>query len=309
MKKTLSALTLVLLAPLLWVITTAAPAHACPPGQVPSPDIGGICIPASDPGDPGDSEDGEEGGVGGGGGSGCTFNGEKIPCVTSDGVWFSAHRCYARPESPQPAPEDPVWGGNDPTQGQMWTCGQPNVGGGIWYFYVANGSTPALVDPAELAQEALERMRLARPRLNLAPTERTYVGLETWLWTNPRAWRTLTESAVAGGTTVTVVAAPTRIYWNMGDDKGLNCHSAGRPWTSDLGDDAQTDCGYTYRTTSNGQPDGVFTVTAAVYYQVDWTCSGACLQPAGTLGEVVGIPRATALDVGERQSVVVGGDS
>jgi hypothetical protein len=70
---------------------------------------------------------------------------------------------------------------------------------------------------------------------------------------------------------------------------------------------ATTDCSYTFETVSNGQPRGAFAVSATLIYDVNWTCSGACLAGAGSLGEVDSLPGRTALRVGERQSVVVSG--
>ena len=97
-----------------------AAADGCPAGQVPQPSPygGTICIPVEDPGDPGGSVPGTETT----GTATCTYQGNKIPCVTDQGIWFASRQCYAKPADPQPAPDDAVWGGNDPTKGKMWYC-------------------------------------------------------------------------------------------------------------------------------------------------------------------------------------------
>lgn len=305
-------LVVTLLAALFCVFLSAPPAMACPPGQVPSSEGGHFCVPAFDPGAPGSDDPGDSGGPGSGGGQSCTKVGEKVPCYREGlGVWISSRQCYAQQMAPQPPPNSTVWAGNDPEKGAMWVCSTydgPAVNGG--WFYVADGDTPPSVDPGQLAAETLETMPMAIARPTLAPAEKTWVNLETWLWTpNPATWEPISKSATAGATTVTVVAAPTRVYWSLGDGSTMDCFDQGRPWTSGLGDLAETDCGYTYTATSAAEPGGLFKVTAAVMYQADWTCSGACTQGSGTLGEVAGQGRVARIEVGERQSVVVGGGS
>lgn len=292
--------------------TAQAGGNGCPPGTEPSDTGGGtICIPVNDPGGPGGGEPGEPGGEGGGGHQTCTYQGQKIPCTGPNGVWFSSHQCYAQPMSPQPPADDPKWEGHDPSEGNVWQCTRPGVDEAWLYFFYANGEVPPMVDPAELAQEALESMALAIPDVHIAPTppDMTYVNLETWLWMSEGKFDTLTKTVSAGATSVTVTARPVRAWWEMGDGGETSCITPGRAWKSWMNDSATTDCSYTYLTTSRKAPDGEFKVQSAIWYQADWTCSGACLQSAGTLGEVSGLTGSQSIRVGERQSVIVGGSS
>ena len=283
-----------------------AAADGCPAGQVPQPSPygGTICIPVEDPGDPGGSVPGTETT----GTATCTYQGNKIPCVTDQGIWFSSRQCYAKPADPQPGPDDPVWGGNDPTKGKMWYCTNyqgPGTGG--YWFYVSDGSTPALIDPGEVAQNALDEMPLQQPEVHLAPAPplKTYVSLATWLWMTPGQYRRIAMTVTAGSTSVRVQAVPVRVEWEMGDGSTETCHSAGRPWVRGMPEAVQTTCSHTYETTSESEPGGKFDIAATIFYQVDWTCTGACLSTAGTLGEVPGLPGTSAIAVGERQSVVI----
>jgi len=145
-------------------------------------------------------------------------------------------------------------------------------------------------------------------RLAPAPPERTFVGLETWLWMPAGQWSTLRKSVSAGATTVTVAAVPQRVVWDMGPSS-TTCRSAGRVWkVGEMPTHASTDCSYTYTKVSDFEPDQKFRVSATITYRVDWTCSGSCLAGEGTLGNVDGLPGTASISVGERQSVIVNGD-
>lgn len=291
------------------VLLPASPAAAgdCPPGTTPQDTgQGTVCVPVVDPGDPGSGDPG--GGPGGGGSATCTYQGHRLPCVTDQGVWFSSHQCYAQPMNPPPPAGDSRWGGQDPAEGNVWRCTRPGVAIPWLYFFVANGTTPALVDPGELAQSALDSMTLEVPEVHTAPTppDMTYVNLDTWLWMGESQFRSLRLTVSAGGTSVTVTAVPVSATWAVGDGNTVVCESAGRPWVRGMTDAAKTDCSYTYEKVSDFEPHGKFRITSTLTYQVDWACSGSCLAGAGTLGLVDGLPGTGALRVGERQSVVVG---
>jgi len=177
-------------------------------------------------------------------------------------------------------------------------------------FWVAAGAAPALVDPTVLAQRALDRMPLATPNIHMAPTppEMTFVGLDTWLWMDENQFDTLTMTVNGGGASVTVTAAVARAWWDMSDGDGASCPSAGRPWVKGMTSAERTDCSYAYSRVSDFEPDKVFPVAVNLVYQVDWTCTGPCLTASGSLGEVDGPIANGSMRVGERQSVVIGGN-
>jgi hypothetical protein len=284
----------------------------CPPGTVPSnPGGGWICVPVVDPGEPPDGGGGGGGtnNTGGGGEGPATCHdpaGVKIPCTSELGVWFAEYGCYAN-AIPDPPPGDIRWGGNDPAEGAIYLCNNP-LDGDPLFFFLPNGQNPVLIDPAVLAQRALDQMKLATPNIHTAPQppDMTYVGLETWLWMDPGQWNTLDLMVTAGATSVTVTAKPTRATWEL-TTGSTTCTSPGSAWVDGMSNAAETDCSYTWEQTSDGQAEDAFPISSTITYQVDWTCSGACLTGAGTLGEVDGLPGAAAIRVGERQSVVIGG--
>lgn len=280
----------------------------CPEGTVPSnPNGGWICIPVTDSGqdpDPGD-DDPDDGDTTPGSTTCHDASGTEVPCTNADGgVWNAGHQCYAYPLVPQPPAGSDYWEGHDPSEGNVWTCDRSvAIPGNTWF--VPGGETPP--DPGQMAETIVESMPLVKPTVNMAPHPplMTYVGLPTWLWMGEDQWSNVTGSATIGDTTVTVVAEPIRVTWDLGDGMET-CTSAGRKWQKGMSSDERTDCSYAFQHVSDFEPDGVFKVTAVISYAVNWTCSGTCLSIAGTLGEVPGFTSdATAIQVGERQSVVI----
>lgn len=289
-------------------------AAGCGPGSAPvaDPDLGTICVAVASPGSGGgSSSDGTSSTSSTGVSKGpreCEWLGKTIPCSRGGGSWFATQSCYAF-QGAVPPRTDPAWGGH--TEGSVWTCAGAGGNGTGYNFWVAPNAAvpaPALVDPAVLAQRALDQLQLTRPSIHMAPQPplQTYVGLETWLWMDPGQWQPLDLTVMAGPTAVTVTAQPVRAVWNLSEGS-TTCASAGRPWVNGMGDGERTDCFYTFTDISDGQTNDAFAVTSKLIYQVDWTCAGGCLEDNGTLGEVPGLPGAAAIRVGERQSVVVRG--
>lgn len=281
--------------------SAGADGSGCPDGETPAPGPGGgtICVPAQDPGSPGDP-----GGPGdnNGGVSTCPSAPGGQCTDGNGGVWMNppGAYCYGPTEPPPPA-SDPAWGDHDPSEGSIYQCPGPP----ITYIFVGNGQAP-LPDPRVLARRALDQLVLAVPAIHIAPDPplATYVGLETWLWLPEAQWDSLSLTVTAGATSVTVTATPVRVDWNLTEGT-TSCDSAGRPWQRGMSDDARTDCSYTFSTLSDGQPDGRYAVSATIAYAATWTCSGACLLDNGDLGEVPSLTSSDAIEVDERQSVVV----
>lgn len=281
-----------------------AVAGGCPDGTVPAPgpDNGTICVPAVDPGGGAGGGGGQNGG--GGGPTTCQDGGKVIPCTTEFGVWFPSQGCYGAPLNPQPGAGEEVWGGHDPSEGKIYSCGIGSAAGGGAPWFVPNGAEP-LPDPRELAQSALDQLNLETPNIKIAPAPplATYVGLETWLWIPEAQWRDLSLTVTAGNTSVTVVAAPKRVDWDLTAGT-TSCYSAGREWIKGMSSNAQTNCSYTFSKLSDDQPEEKFPITATLIYSATWTCSGACTSPNGDLGDVPSLQGNAAIEVNERQSVI-----
>lgn len=249
-----------------------------------------------------------DGGSGGGGGSGkCVYDGREIPCTKDGLVWIASRGCYAMNVTDWFKHGEPEWQGH--TVGSLWNCmgsGPDQMPGISEIFWLATGDGPTVVDPRVLAEEAFAQMQLATPSIHMAPSppEKTYVGLDTWLWMGQSQWQTLTRSASAGATSVEVTAKVVSARWDMGEGtKG--CPSAGRPWVKGMPDSASTDCSYKFSKVSDFEPNKEFKVGVHLVYQVDWECSGVCLVGSGTLGQHNGPTAGSSIRVGERQTVVI----
>jgi hypothetical protein len=292
------------------VSTGMSPAIAdeCDGAWVETPPGSGIVICVDTPSDPGGGDPG--GGDPGGGGPATCYqedasgDREEVPCSNeSGGIWNSGNQCYAYPMDPQP-PAGPIWGGHDPSEGSMWECGvliglPPSPP-----FFVANGAQP-LVDPAVLAQRALDRMQLELADAQIAPGPEfhTYVRIDNWMWVPAGQWHDLSLTVSAGPTSVTATAEPVRVEWDMGAET-VSCFDAGRAWKKGMTNAAKTTCDYAYESIENPTGD-THSVSAQIVYSVTWTCSGPCLSPAGDLGEVAAPSgETTTIEVRQRQTVV-----
>jgi len=73
----------------------------------------------------------------------------------------------------------------------------------------------------------------------------TYIGLETWLWISGGQWSDLSFTVTADNTSVTLVAAPKRVDWNLTAGT-KSCYSAGREWIKAMSSEAKPPCSYTF---------------------------------------------------------------
>jgi hypothetical protein len=161
--------------------------------------------------------------------------------------------------------------GGDPAVG----AGCQNQGGGVPGQGCTEGA-PAEPDVASinLAWQARGALGPPAPRIRWSPDPRTYVRLRTGLWLEPGVFTTLrTDPPItAGGQTVTAIATPKHVEWDL-VEKTIQCTNAGGP--------DSTECGYSYQRSSAGQPGGKYQITATVVWDVTWTCGGDCDPGAG----------------------------
>ena len=216
----------------------------------------------------------------------CTYNGEEITCTSALGVWSEDRQCFVMRVSPQPPADHAIWEGRD--VGTVYQCVQPNaafsagVGHGFWFWAPSAGDAgaPVLVDPVTLAEEAVERMDLVSPAIGMTPLTAgapLLVGMDAWLWIDnagPHGYGPITRTATAGPVSVTATAEVTKVIWELGDGTTVTCHNAGTPWSPTMGTGPSPTCGHRYRTPSDAEPNGTFTVRATAHWQVSWTGAG-----------------------------------
>ncbi|MGV9705343.1 ATP/GTP-binding protein [Streptomyces sp. NPDC003483] len=212
---------------------------------------------------------------------------------------------------PQPPAGSSVWEGHDPSDGAVYTriCPVAIVGAATTGVLMGPpetfwSATPpaATIDPAQLAQQALDKMTLLGPDIiSPDPVGKYIVGLPTWMWVakSQTTYGPNTASASAGGVTVTATATVSKIVWKMGDGSAVTCNGSGTPYTASYGKQESPTCGHTYSRTSASEAGGKYTVTATSTWSVDWQVAGG-----GEAGQLTAIRQSQEqVAIGELQVV------
>ncbi|MER5582317.1 ATP/GTP-binding protein [Streptomyces asoensis] len=194
--------------------------------------------------------------------------------------------------SPQPPAASLDWEGHTPGDGAVYkqTChyldSLNTVTRNQW---LANPPpTAAAVDPAVLAQRAVDTMKLAGPDVASPRADGKYlVGMPMWMWVNRSAttYGPNTVGASAGGVRVTATANVSKIAWSMGDGTVVTCTGPGTPYTATAGKTDSPTCGHTYTRTSADQAGGRYRITATSTWTIDWQVTTGDAGQAGQLTE------------------------
>lgn len=260
------------------LVLAAGTAHADAPRDVDVDECGAVwvCTGVDTPA--------EEGGEGQGGGGG-----EPAQSGGGGEEEEDPNTCSVVLADPQPPAGHPWWDGHDPETTTMYvevcnwgSAPRPGAMGAVAerpILVVEGEDAPeAAPSPAQLAQQAVDRMLLEGPDIGIAPRpdgEGT-VGVPVWMWTaeGPTTTGPNTSSASAGGITVTAVATAESITWDMGDGTEVTCTPPGTPYEASAGMAASPDCGHSYSAASDDQPGGKYTVTATTTWRVPWEGGG-----------------------------------
>ncbi|MEV8440088.1 hypothetical protein AB0425_22145 [Actinosynnema sp. NPDC051121] len=148
----------------------------------------------------------------------------------------------------------------------------PLTHGPIWV--PSGGSAEPALSPEQLAAIARNRLRLPSVAISANPGEVQLVNLPTWLWLSG-GWQEVAASASVPGVSVTAVATPMSVTWEMGDGVTVKCPGAGTPYKAGTHPKAPSpDCGHVYRRSSASQPGQAYPVTATVHWTVTWSGAG-----------------------------------
>lgn len=232
------------------------------------------------------SDGGSDGGdAGGSGGGGTTENPCPWRVVVEDDFAFPVY--------------DPVTGEVQHSSTGRWLGRWCDGDGGLFgYFMRPDGE---LVDPHQLALDALASVTIGAPTIRTSPSEdgTLYVQVPTWLWLEQGWWQPHEATANAGRVWSTVRASPVATVWSLGDGESVSCRGPGTPWHPGMPEGA-SDCTHTYRSSSASRPGGTFHIEATVTIEVSWTTN----VPGGG-GTLPGINRASSVDVevGEIQAI------
>ncbi|MGA5121346.1 ATP/GTP-binding protein [Streptomyces pseudogriseolus] len=233
---------------------------------------------------------GQAGGQGGGGsGPGGGGGGGSAGGGAGGGEDTDLTNCTYELADPQPPAGSLEWEGHEPGDGAVYeeTCRWNNSGDTIvrMVWFAEPPGDEAAVDPAVLAQQAVDKMTLLGPDIASPRAAGKYVvGVPMWLWVNQSvtAYGPNTASASAGGVTVTATAKVSKIDWKMGDGSTVTCTGPGTPYNGSAGMAESPTCGHVYSKTSASAPGGKYAVTAISTWTIDWQGGGA----AGQLTEI-----------------------
>jgi hypothetical protein len=300
------------------LILAPGPSYADTECQVTDPETGVCLIYAEVPGAPGSPADpGDDGPKDTGSRAACYWDGTSqgvtkpppgpVPCSSEYGYWSNGYNCYVSPLDPQPPAGDPNWQGHEPGDGAVYNCYQPQTDILIWIWSQdPSPNSGAGPTPRQVAQIAIEQMDLRAIDIGITPEPGEdsigIVGMPVWMWAaNPDSHSVgpITESASAGGITVTATAKVHTITWDMGDGSEVTCTTGGTPYKASYGNAKSPDCGHTYEKSSSKMPNGKYTVTATSDWVITW-------EGAGQTGIVRlnGLTRSVSIAVGEAQVLV-----
>jgi hypothetical protein len=210
--------------------------------------------------------------------------GKLVPCNSPTFGWLGSTGCYYKIDPtfvPPPGDIADQHPAGQPGAYYLVTCSPQNLstgGGGIlWLSSGTAGVDPVVPVPAVLAQQAVSQ--LAIPKLSISASPSTaadqLVGLPTWLWLDEGDWHPITATAAVPGESVTATATPISVTWSLGDGTTIVCQGPGTPYTAaDAPNAPSPTCGHTYATSSAGQPNNAFVVTATVSWTVAWAGGG-----------------------------------
>ena len=126
------------------------------------------------------------------------------------------------------------------------------------------------ISPEQLAARARNQLPLLHPEPRTSPAiELTQlVGIDTWMWVEASQWEPLTATATIPGLSVTAVATPVEMAWDMGDGTVVTCDGPGTAYDPTLPESLQsTGCSHLY------QSSGAYDATATITWSVAWTSS------------------------------------
>lgn len=142
--------------------------------------------------------------------------------------------CKYFPLSPQPAPDDPLWAGNDPTSGRLWVSVCPSDRGADDYstwnattdlfaersdpYYVPNSALPddRRIDPPTLVSRVADGMVFPVPVVEFGPDVST-VAVKVPVVLSVSGFEPVTQTGSAGSFTAVVRGVMKSVVWEPGE--------------------------------------------------------------------------------------------
>jgi hypothetical protein len=191
-----------------------------------------------------------------------------------------------------PAPKGEIW--------EVVTCPGPQPFQVVTLVSIATGA-PA-VTPQQLAQIAIAELIIPVLQPQTAPPRGRdgLVGLPEWFWFPKAAWGPVSRTVTAGPVWARATAVPVSIVFHPGGGQaGISCRGPGTAFNPARPLSAQhTDCSYTYKLPSAGQPGNVYAAAVTVLWNVFWVGSGNTGGPVAS-GRPVNTPLTLPVAAGE----------
>jgi hypothetical protein len=169
----------------------------------------------------------------------------------------------------------------------------------------AGQAVAPVVDIMTIVRQVYAEVPLALPVPHTSPPVDAdqLVGFPIWMWVDDTVWRSFDAQASVAGITVTVVAQPKSLRWNMGDGTVVSCAGPGTAWAEVSDGDERPDCSHIYQYVSAHQPDGRYHASVTVTWSVAWSAS------TGESGSLPDASRSAGFDLNvvERQAVITYG--
>jgi hypothetical protein len=161
------------------------------------------------------------------------------------------------------------------------------------------------IDVMTIVRQVYAEVPLALPVPHTSPPVDAdqLVGFPVWMWVDDTVWRSFDAHASVAGITVTVVAQPKSLRWNMGDGTVISCAGPGTAWVEGSDGDQRSDCSHIYQYVSAHEPDGRYHASVTVSWSVAWSAS------TGEGGALPDASRSASFDLNvvERQAVITYG--
>ncbi|KRE39510.1 hypothetical protein ASG73_04150 [Janibacter sp. Soil728] len=163
-----------------------------------------------------------------------------------------------------------------------------------------SGRPAAPRSPIEVRQEAMDEIKLTRPKIGASPCLAAgagctgTVGVPVWLWVGDGDGELPTDSASAeaGAFDIKATAKVTQVKWSLGDGQSTLCSGTEAKYDVDRDGWSAPECGFEH----GWKKPGTYTLTATYVWQVAWTGdeTGSVTQAMSSTQQVT---------VGELQSV------
>jgi hypothetical protein len=158
----------------------------------------------------------------------------------------------------------------------------PQTAEGSFVFGVTSPGTRAWVEAAAAGLDLGVPDTLTSPPRD-GPSAQT-VGFRTFLWLAPDQWHDQVRTAQVQDLVATITAQPISVTWDMGNGDTVTCPGPGTPYDPEKPESSQgSPCSYIYQHDSGQEPDGAYTVTTAVTWNVSWTTNEPLGADSGTL--------------------------